>query len=252
MYLNSNRLTSSIDPVATSLTNRNLGNLTAVALEPLKILCPVDSVSQVERAISNHIHNCLLARDKAKSGVIFPPFNALFKSDEYKQHIADLFNEMASLGPILFKGRPTFICIRSEEDALLYQSAVPDLWEQCTQSSPLPYQPIGPIAVYETNTLFLCRPFFNLADDTTGPAPRQCADVRENMFTYEPMRAVFANRATYITTFAINAYSNLPLTQRALSYIGLLNAALRWDINFAATEPWTYILFERCRSCWPN
>ena len=239
---------SSVDPVEVSFTNRNLDNLTTVALEPLKILCPIASLRGAQRAVSSHIHNSLLARDTAQSGITFPPFKALFKSNEHRQYITDIFSEMASLGPVPFKGRPTFICIRSEEDALRYQSAVPDLWERCQQSSPLSYQPIDPIASYETNTLFLCRPFFILTDDTPDPAPEQCPIVVENKFTNAPMLAVFANRATYITTFAINAYSNLPHTQRAPSYIELLNAALAWGINTAATQPWSYLLFERCRS----
>lgn len=239
---------SSVDPVEVSLTNRDLGNLTAVALEPLKILCPVESLPGVEMAISDHIHNSLGAREMAESGITFPPFKALFKSDEYKQYIMDLFKEMASLGPILFKGRPKIICIRSEEDASLYQSVLPDLWELCTEGSPLYYEPIDPIASYETNALFLCRPFFVLPADTPGAAPGHCPAVHDNKFTYKPMGTVFANRATYITTFAINAYSHLPATQRARSYIGLLNAALAWRARTAVTQPWSYILFERCRS----
>ena len=246
MYPNFNWLMSSVDPIEVSLTDRDLGNLTALALEPLKIICPLESLPRVEWAISDHIHNSLLARERAQSGITIPSFKALFKSNVYKQHIMDLFGEMASLGPILFKGRPTFICIRSEEDALLYQSAVPDLWELCNQLRR--YQPIEPIASYETNTLFLCRPFFILANDNSDPAPQQCPSVQENVFTNEPGHGIFANRATYITTFAINAYSRLPVTQRATSYIGLLNAALAWSVYTAATEPWCYILFERCRS----
>ena len=239
---------SSVDPVEVSLTNRDLGNLTAVTLEPLKIICPAESLPAVEMAISDHIHNSFLAREMAQSGITFPPFKALFKSSEYKQYIMDLFGEMASLGPILFQGRPTFICIRSEEDALIYQSVVPDLWELCTQGSPLPYQPIDPIASYKINALFLCRPFFVLSTDTPGAAPGQCPAVHDNVFTYKPMGTLFANRATYITTFAINAYSHLPVTHRARSYIGLLNAALAWGVHTAAAQPWSYILFERCRS----
>ena len=239
---------SSVDPVEFSLTDRDLGNLTAVALEPLKIICPEDSLPGIKMAISDHIHNSLLARDSAQSGITFPPFKALFKSNEYKQYIMDLFGEMASLGPKWNKGRPTFICISSEEDASLFQSIVPNLWELCERGSPIFYQPIDPIASYETNTLFLCRPFFVLRADTPGAAPLQCPAVHDNKFTYRPMGTVFANQATYITTFAINAYSRLPVAQSTRSYITLLNEALAWGVRTAATSPWSYILFERCRS----
>ena len=249
MFLNVNWLMSSVDPVEASLTNMGLGNLTAVTLEPVRIFCPAGTQPKVEQAISDHVHNSLLAGARAQSGLAFPFFTALFKSDDYKQYIMDVFSEMASLGSTLPRGRATFICIHTEEDALEFQSIVPDLWERCMQRSPLPYQPIDPIAIYETSTLFLCRPFFILADDTEGPAPQQCPSVEENKFTTDdPVRVRFANRATYITTFAINAYSQLPITQSATSYIALLNAALGWSIRTAAGQPWSYILFERCRS----
>lgn len=240
---------SPVDPVEVSLANMCLGNLTAVTLEPVRIFCPAGTQPKVEQAISDHVHNSLLARARAQSGIAFPPFKALFKSDDYKQYIMDVFSEMASLGSTLPRGRPTFICIHTEEDALEFQSIVPDLWERCIQTPPLRYQPIDPIAFYETNTLFLCRPFFILADDPEGPAPQQCPSVQANVFTTDdPMRVKFANRATYITTFAINAYSQLPVTQSATSYIALLNAALGWGSHAAAGEPWSYILFERCES----
>ena len=240
---------SPVDPVEVSLANMCLGNLTAVTLEPVRIFCPAGTQPKVEQAISDHVHNSLLAGARAQSGITFPFFKALFKSDDYKQDIMDVFSEMASLGSKLPGRRATFICIHTEEDAFEFQSIVPDLWERCIQRSPLHYQPIEPIAFYETNTLFLCRPFFILADDPEGPAPQQCPSVQENEFTTDdPMRVKFANRATYITTFAINAYSQLRVTQSAISYIALLNAALGWGIHTAARQPWSYILFERCRS----
>ena len=234
-----------------SSTNSGSGNLTAVALEPLKILCPEGGLQIVERAISNHIHNSLLAYEKAQLGTAFPPFYALYKSDEHKEYIVTLFDRMARLGPIGFpwyRGRPTFVCIRTEDDASPYRSTIPTLWEQCMERTPSPPQTINPIASYETKTLFLCRPFLRLSDDKVGPAPEQCPGVHENMFTDEPVHAAFANRATYITTFAVNAYSDLPNTRRFMSYIELLNSALGWSANLALTQPWTYLLFERCRS----
>ena len=234
-----------------SSTNSGSGNLTAVALEPLKILCPEARLQIVERAISNHVQNTLLAFEKARLGTAFPPFYALYKSEEHKGYIVALFDRMARLGPIGFpwyRRRPTFVCIRSEDDALPYQSTIPTLWEQCIEDRPSPPQTIDPIASYETKTLFLCRPFFRLSDDRVGPTPEQCPGVHENMFTDEPVHAAFANRATYITTFAVNAYSDLPNAGRAMSYIELLNSALGWDANIAPLQSWTYLFFERCRS----
>ena len=251
VYLNSSWLIVSVDPIRVSSTNSGSGNLTAVAHEPLKILCPAGSLQTVERAISNHIHNNLLAVEKAHLGIAFPAFYALYKSDEHKEYIEELFTRMARLGPIgipWYKPRPTFVCIRSEADTSPYRSTLPTLWDQCMENAPSPPRTIDPIASYETNTLFICRPFFSLSDDTVGPAPEQCPGVHENMFTDELVHAVFATRATYITTFAVNAYSHLPNTQGDLSYIELLNFALDWDANLALTQPWTYLLFERCRS----
>lgn len=251
MYLDSNWSILAVDPVRGSLTNSGSGNLTAVALEPLKILCRGADLQMVERAISNHIHNSLLASERAQLGILFPPFYALFKSDENKEYIVELFDRMARLAPTGFpwhRGRPTFVCIRSEADASPYRSTVPNLWDQCTESSPSTPETIHPIASYETNILFICRPFFRLPYDSDGPAPEQCPSVEGNKFTDEPVHAVFANRATYITTFAVNAYSHLPNARRVGSYIDLLNFALGWSANVALTQPWTYLLFERCRS----
>ena len=204
----------------------------------------------VERAISNHIRNSRLAADKAKSGIAFLPFYALYKSDEHKQDIVDLFNTVASLGSIWtpgYRGRPVFVCVRSEADASPYRSTVPNLWDRCQDSIHSPPETIHTIAHYETSTLFIYRPFFLLPNDSDSPAPEQCPGVDGNRFTDEPVNPVFANRATYITTFAINAYSHLQNTRRLASYINLLNFALRWGADFAAAQAWDYLLFERCR-----
>ena len=204
----------------------------------------------VEQAISNHIHNTLLAYEKAQLGIAFPPFYALFKSEEHKEYIVELFDRIARLGSIVFsgyRGRPTFVCIHSEADASRYRSTVPNLWEQCMDEYPSP-EILHPIASHETNTLFICQQFFLLPNDIDGPAPEQCPSVHDNKFTDEPVHAVFANRATYISTFAINAYSDLHHTERLWSYIDLLNFALGWSAEDALTQPWPYLLFERCRS----
>lgn len=205
----------------------------------------------VERAISNHIHNSRLASERAQSGIALPPFYALYKSDEHKKDIVDLFSTVASLGSIVtlsHRGRPTFVCVRSEADASPYRSTIPNLWDRCQDTLPSTPETVVPIAHYETNTLFLCRPFFLLPNDFDGPAPEQCPSVDGNKFADEPAHPVFANRATYITTFAINVYSHLPRTRRLGSYINLLNFALGWDADIAITEPWTCLLFERRRS----
>lgn len=251
VYLNSKWSMFSVDPIRVSLTNRGPGNLTAVALEPLKILCSGESLQMVKRALSNHIHNSRLASEMAQSGIAFPPFYALYKSDEHKEDIVDLFSKMARLGSIespLYRGRPTFVCICSEADALPYWSTVPDLWDQCQEALPSPPAIAPPVAHYETNTLFICRPFFFLPNDVDGAAPEQCPSVHENQFTDELVHAMFINRATYITAFAINAYSHLCNTGEVRSYINIFNFALRWGADFAVTQPWAYLVFERCRS----
>lgn len=226
-----------------------LVNLTSAASDLLpQIICP-DIAGQpqgqrtlIRQAISDNVRNTYLAGESSRLGTTSPAFKAIFKSDANKYFVTSLFTKLSTIPDAGSRGRPRFICIRSQEEAQQYGTWSLQLWQQCTAGAGTHGLPFG-------STYFLCPRFFTLSDDVQVARPQLCPAVQANLFADNPQRSSFIpTKAVVFTGFLIHFYASI--TTRIVpgqSYISWLNSIVGWDARRAGGERISYLVFTDCK-----
>lgn len=94
-------------------------------------MCPVISGRPrddliIESALHFHKFSVGAALAGLNQNVSFPPFKAMFKSDQYLGTISTVLDQSLGVGKA-----PLFVCIRSREEAQSYEASTPGLWQKC-------------------------------------------------------------------------------------------------------------------------
>ena len=201
---------------------------------------------KVENAILAHLSNVQRASLEASVGTTSPQYKAIFKSDERRSWIVDLFQKtyFHSFSPQPW--RPEFICIRTQAEAQHYETIlrVSNLWRKCTIGRPISG------SLYEQKTLLLCPHFFELPDESDGPRRATCPAVRDNMFADNTQRIRFkTSKSSPITAFALKIYSGNSLVHHpppGEEYVQALNEIIGWDASDAVDYTGSFKLFIHC------
>lgn len=123
----------------------------------------------IESALHFHKLSVGAALAELKQNVSFPPFKAMFNSDQYLGTISKVLDQSLGVGKA-----PLFVCIRSREEAQSYEARTPGLWQKCDSG----------IATWATEiALFICPLFLERGHRTGNPQPRACPGVVRINFT---------------------------------------------------------------------
>ena len=176
------------------------------------------------------------AHARTYEGTAFPPFKAIFKTQQYAPTIRTILDKSLQMSKT-----PFFICIRSEAEAEDYEADAPSLWQECNSGRP---------TFWGTDeALFLCPKFLQRGQNPGSPLPKACPGIAENRFhTIFNKPILFGDRgyelADYLLIFENffapyqvsddpNVYMNLPLewnaeqaSQRVLSYLMFIQREL--------------------------
>ena len=225
------------------LDNSSAANLvkpTALGASP-RIICPAIPGSDKDRVIVNnalsfHRASVRVAQAQTYRGMDFPPFKAIFKSEQYSSTIRTILDRSLEM-----PNKPVFICIRSEAEAQDYEAEAPSLWQECNS---------GRRSWGTATALFLCPEFLKRGQNPGSPQFKACPGVAANRFHTFPNKPIlFGDRSSELTDYLLvlentfvpyavsedpNVYMNLPLgwnaeqaSQRMLSYLMFIQRELK-------------------------
>lgn len=168
---------------------------------------PKGSITQ---AIAFHIFNANLAKQKSLRGSTFPPFKAIFKTRKSPDDVSTVLSSMAALDALSSHQRPEFICARTQQEASLYDSYIPDLWQKCNAPGILTSAVSYVKQTQRNDILFVCPGFWSLLEDKVSlPKIKFCPAVKENQFAESlfPGQPRMGNtKSAAISAFAAELY----------------------------------------------
>ena len=168
-----------------------------------------------------------------KQSVSFPPFKAMFKTDQYHGTISRVLEKSLAVGQ-----SPLFICIRSQEEAQNYEASTPGLWQRCESG----------VATWPREiALFICPLFLERGHRAGSPQPKACPGVKENKFyVKDGMPTLFGDRGLEITKYLLVLYSPFQTWPTSLDPDIYMNLALFWTAEEAQLRLLSYLMYVQC------
>ena len=224
-------------------TNGRAGNVTLPGLSDLNAVpliygCSDFKKEAVVEALELEKFNAQISLSHVSHGTSSPAYRVVFKSHSKERVIVSRYGVAATF-PLVSGHRVKFICINNFQDADRYREFSTSLWANCQrpQYNAIPWA--------QERTLFICPSYFAAPDDSHDGAPRTCPAVQNNIFVDndEMLRFQFT-KSTTILHFVLHLYFRLPggLPPPA-AYITRMNDAIGWNLERAAEEAWSYLLF---------
>lgn len=179
-----------------------------------------------------HVHklNVEAALTELKQNVSFPPFKAMFKTDQYHGTISRVLEKSLAVGK-----SPLFICIRSKEEAQSYEESTPGLWQRCESG----------LATWAREiALFICPLFLERGQRPGLPQSKACPGVHENKFYVKDRTLqLLGDRGLEITKYLLVLYSPFQPYPTHLDPDIYMNLALFWTAEEAKNRVLSYLMY---------
>ena len=135
------------------------------------------------------------AKDINRSGHWGQDSQSYLKSDAPTEFVTDIFNKLSTISHSGSKGRPHFICIRTQAEAQQYETRSLQLWPKCTANT-------RPRGLLSRKFYFLGPRFFTLNNVIQVARSELCLAVQVNQIDHQGLKFI-PTKAMVITGFLI-------------------------------------------------